>query len=115
MKFALLRGAQKFGGAVFFANNQEFQQSTKEEQLVAEGCKRLIENAIICWNYLYLSQLIYNEQTDAKKQEMVHTIKSGSVVTWQHINLQGEYDFSEKTLDNSYEFRLPELLDLKVA
>ena len=25
---------------------------------VAEGCKRLIKNAITCWNYLYLSQKI---------------------------------------------------------
>ena len=25
---------------------------------MAEGCKRLIKNAITCWNYLYLSQKI---------------------------------------------------------
>ena len=23
---------------------------------MAEGCRRLIKNAILCWNYLYLSQ-----------------------------------------------------------
>ena len=33
---------------------------------------------------------------------------------WQHINLQGEYDFSEENLKNPIEFQLPELLDLQV-
>ena len=50
-----LESSNKFSKAVFYGNNQEFQQATKEEQLVAEGSKRLIQNAIICWNYLYLS------------------------------------------------------------
>jgi hypothetical protein len=36
------------------------------------------------------------------------------VITWQHINLQGEYDFSEENLKNPIEFQLPELLDLQV-
>ena len=42
-----LESSIKFGKAVFHGNNQEFQFSTKEEQLIADGCKRLIENAII--------------------------------------------------------------------
>jgi hypothetical protein len=42
------------------------------------------------------------------------TVKNGSVITWQHINLQGEYDFSEENLKNPIEFELPELLDLQV-
>ena len=62
-----------------------------------------------------MSQLIYKTETEKGKQEMVSTIKNGFIMTWQHINLQGEYDFSEKTLENSYDFRLTEILDLKVA
>jgi hypothetical protein len=91
-----------------------FKQSTKEEQLIADGCKRLIENAIICWNYMYLSQKIYNAGSDAERENLIRTIKNSSVVAWQHINLQGEYDFSEGVLKNSIIFRLPELLDLQV-
>jgi len=75
----------------------------------------LIENAIICWNYLYLSQLIYDAETEVQKQNIIQTIKNGSVVAWQHINLQGEYDFSEETLRDSIEFKLPELLALKIS
>jgi TnpA family transposase len=53
-----LESSNKFAKAVFYGNNQEFQQETKEEQIIAEGCKRLIENAIILWNYLYISKIL---------------------------------------------------------
>ena len=110
-----LESSNKFGKAVFHGNNQEFQLSTKEEQLIADGCKRLIENAIICWNYLYLSKLISDAESGAQKTNLINTIKNGSVVVWRHINLQGEYDFSEEKLKDSIEFSLPELLELEVA
>jgi hypothetical protein len=32
------------------------QVQQKEDQEMAEACKRFIKNTIICWNYLYLSQ-----------------------------------------------------------
>lgn len=109
-----LESSNKFAKAVFYGNNQEFQQATKDEQLIADGCKRLIENAIICWNYLYLSQTLVETETEQEKQNLVEFIRSGSVIAWQHINLQGEYDFSEEILKDSIEFRLPELLELQV-
>jgi len=109
-----LESSNKFGKAVFHGNNQEFQLSTKEEQLIADGCKRLIENAIICWNYMYLSKKINDTGSGTEKDILTNIIKSGSVVAWQHINLQGEYDFSEENLKNPIEFQLPELLDLQV-
>ena len=42
--------------AVSVGNPREFLQAEKEDQEMAEACKRLIKNCIICWNYLYLSQ-----------------------------------------------------------
>jgi len=108
-----LESSNKFNKAVFHGNNQEFQFSTKEEQLIADGCRRLIENSIICWNYLYLSELISEAETNDQKRNLINTIKNGSVVAWRHINLQGEYDFSEEKLKDSIEFSLPELLELQ--
>jgi len=35
-----LEHTQRFAKAVFHDNNHEFHQETREEQLVAEGCKR---------------------------------------------------------------------------
>ena len=86
----------------------------KEEQLIADGCKRLIENSIICWNYLYLSKLINDAESHNQRTNLINTIKNGSVVVWRHINLQGEYDFSEEVLKNLIEFPLPEMLELQV-
>ena len=53
--------SQKFAKAVYHGGNQEFLQATKEEQEKAEACKRLIQNAIILWNYLYLSKKVMEE------------------------------------------------------
>ena len=105
-----IESSNKFAKAVYYGNNQEFQQANKEEQLIVEGCKRLIENSIICWNYLYLSQMLYETKSEKEKKDLLNTIQSGSVVHWQHINLQGEYDFSDDFLRDKIEFRFPELL-----
>src|ERR1700736_4154811 len=45
----------RFTRAVSVGNPREFLQAEKEDQEMAEACKRLIKNCIICWNYLYLS------------------------------------------------------------
>src|SRR5262249_23506447 len=55
-------GTNKFSKAISFGNNHDFMYGEKVEQEIAEGCRRLIKNAIICWNYLYLSQLIAQEK-----------------------------------------------------
>ncbi|KJU87366.1 transposase Tn3 family protein [Candidatus Magnetobacterium bavaricum] len=110
-----IESSNKFGKAVFYGNNQEFQQATKDEQLIVDGCKRLIENAIICWNYLYLTKMIMNTQTENEKRNLLDVIRNGSVIVWQHINLQGEYDFSEESLKDSIEFILPDLLETQMV
>ena len=48
----------RFTRAVSVGNPREFLQAEKEDQEMAEACKRLIKNCIICWNYLYLSQKV---------------------------------------------------------
>lgn len=45
-----VEGSNKFARAISFGHNQEFTQSEKEDQEIAEGCRRLIKNAIVCWN-----------------------------------------------------------------
>ena len=88
----------RFSKAVFFADNQEFSAETKEEQEVVAGCKQLIQNAIVLWNYLYLSQKLTRMNDLVKISECLEAIKNSSIVSWQHINMQGEYDFLSKNL-----------------
>ncbi len=107
--------SNKFSKAVFHGNNQEFIYATKEEQEVAEGCKRLIKNAIICWNYLYISQLIVNEEDEEKRKEIIRTVKNGSIECWAHINFHGEFNFSSENLKDFVGFLFPKIMAYSFA
>ncbi len=96
-----VESSNKFSKAISFGNNQEFVQSEKEEQEIAESCRRLIKNAIICWNYLYLTRELANEKNEVRKAELLAAIRNGSVVTWAHFNLHGEFDFSDGKMVDS--------------
>ena len=72
------------------------------------GCRRLIKNAIICWNYLYLTRELDAQDSEQRKTELIDAIRNGSVMTWQHINLHGEYDFSDEKMLDSVGLTLPE-------
>ena len=39
------------------------------------------------------------------------TVAHGSAVAWQHLNLLGEYDFSDEKLRDSIGIRPPKLVD----
>lgn len=106
--------SNKFSNAIFFANDGEFKQATVDEQEIAVACRVLIQNAIVLWNYLYLSQLLTNCVDDNERNEMVEMIKNGSVLTWRHINLYGEYDFNRLPA-NDFAFNMSKILALKVA
>ena len=107
-------GTNKFSKAISFGNNHEFMYGEKVEQEIAEGCRRLIKNAIICWNYLYLSQLIAQEKDPERKKELLTAVKNGSVESWRHVNLHGEYDFSDEKMEDSIGLQMPPELALNV-
>ena len=109
-----VENSNKFSDAVFFANNQEFQVETPDEQEVIENCKRLIENSIICWNYLHLSRVIAKTEEKAEKEKLVEEIRNGSIVFWKHINVFGEYDFTERALRSFNENSFPKNLGINI-
>ncbi len=104
----------QFSKAISFGNNHEFLYGEKVEQEIAEGCRRLIKNAIICWNYLYLSHRIGQEKNAERRQELLKAIQNGSVASWGHINLHGEYDFADEKLQDSVGLHMPPELALNV-
>jgi hypothetical protein len=95
---------------VAWGNSGELKFAAKEEQLIADGCRRLIQNAIIAWNYLYLTQQIF-KATSSERKILVQTIGESSPVRWQHINLHGTFDFSKKALQNALDFDIQELIE----
>lgn len=82
-----------FAKAVFFGNNQEFKYETKEEQEIVVACRHLIQNAIILWNYLFISNKLSEIEEEDEVQKNIELMKSSSIMTWQHVNMHGEYDF----------------------
>ena len=89
-----IESSNKFSKAVFFGNNQEFTVSTIEEQNIANNSKRLIQNSIILWNYLYLTKKLQQAKNVAEKDDILKALKNGSIVHWGHVNLHGTYDFT---------------------
>jgi TnpA family transposase len=92
-----IENSHQFSRAVSIGNPREFTQAEKQEQEVAEGCKRLIKNAITCWNYLYLSQKISEVTGPEARKILFQAITNGSVVSWQHINLLANTIFRTKS------------------
>jgi hypothetical protein len=101
----------RFTRAVSVGNPREFLQAEKQEQEMAEACKRLIKNCIICWNYLYLSQQLAELEDPARREALRTALTHGSAVAWQHVNLLGEYDFSEERLQDTVGIKPPKLAD----
>ena len=93
--------ANRFTRAVAVGNPREYTQAEKEDQEIAESCNRLIKNAIICWNYLYLTQKLSRVENKESKDRLLIAITTHSVISWAHINLLGEYDFSDEKLQDS--------------
>ena len=49
----------------------------------------------------------------ASRQVFVDAVAHGSVISWQHINLLGEYDFSDGKLRDSVGIQPPKIDPLK--
>lgn len=90
--------ANRFTRAVAVGNPREYTQTEKEEQEIAEACNRLIRNSIICWNYLYLARQVEKAPDVEARENLLRLIAAHSPMSWAHINMLGEYDFSDEKL-----------------
>jgi len=88
-----VEASNKFSKAVFFGNNQEYTVSTVEEQNIANNSKRLIQNAIILWNYLYITKKLQLAQNQKEKNEILRALKNSSIIYYNFLNFYGTYDF----------------------
>jgi hypothetical protein len=100
---------------LFGDNNHVFMQETRVGQLIAEGNKRLIENAIICFNYLDVSQQVATTPEGPQRDALLKQIKRSSMAAWGHIHMDGEYDFSDEQANTITKFHMSKILGLKVT
>lgn len=77
-----------------------------------------MEATIICWNCLFLHNKINTSTSQREVQNIIKTIKSGSIMIWRHINFRGLYDFSEEMtrdhfiISSSYNYTLSKIREL---
>lgn len=105
--------AHKFASALSFAKD-ELSESLKEDQEIAAMCKLIIQNIIILWNYIELTEIIMRSDL-SKREALLESISQASILTWQHVNLFGTYDFRDLGAVNDNEFTKEEVLEFRVA
>ena len=87
--------------------------ATKEEQEKIVLCRLILQNAIVLWNYLYLSDLITKVESQEELEDFVNSIRNGTAVAWEHINMLGEYDFTKLLNNKTLRFDMQKLMAMK--
>lgn len=109
----LVELGQKLSGAVFFARKGKLFVGTPNEMLKVVACTALIKNAIVLWNYLFLSNHIHNLENEDEKNEVIESIRKGSVIAWQHISMRGFYDF-DHIHKKSFSASIKDMMKIKI-
>ena len=100
MQKALNRGEayHRLRRAVAYVNGGKFRVKTEAEQQIWNECSRLLTNAILYYNTALLSK-VYEQKVAAGDQEAINLLRSISPCAWQHINLFGSIEFSQRISD----------------
>jgi len=89
--------------------------ATKEEQEKIIDARRLIQNAIVLWNYLYLSELLSRQKDQQELGTLLDAVRHGTAIVWHHVNLQGEYDIDSLEVETKSRFDWAYLSSLQWA
>lgn len=98
--------------AIHYGNSGKIIYASKEDLLLLEGSKRLLENVVICWNYLYLTRSLV-KATPQERKEIISQIPEISPVAWEHFNFQGEFDFDESAERDALELDIQEMYEFQ--
>lgn len=60
-----------------------------------------------------ISQKLSNTSDEAEYERILDVLKGSSIMTWQHINMLGEYNFEIK--GRKLPFDIQKVLDLKIS
>lgn len=82
---------------------------TSRRRLSRDSCFHNLNGYIICWHDLYLTKKLAEADSEDRRQALLLAVRHGSVVTWHHITLQGEYDFTDEKLQDSLGLLVSEL------
>ena len=108
----LVELSHQFAKAVFFGRSGVFYEASEEQQKIVAACRMLVQNAIILWNYLFLSKKILKCETTEEIEKIFKIIREGAMITWQHVHLQGTYNFKENFVSNFPASEMTKILDM---
>lgn len=79
------------------------------------GCRRLIQNVIVLWNQLYLSQKLDLLEDEVSRKALLTIIRNGAILIWHYVNLHGEYDLTQNIEEQGMLFDMNKILALIVV
>ena len=106
--------SHQFAKAVFYGRSGAFHEAIEEKQKVVAACRMLIQNNIVLWNYMYLSKKIMKCETAAEVERIFKIVREGAMITWQHVHLEGTYDFKQDFPSNFSTVQMAEMLDMNL-
>ena len=109
-----VESVQKFARGVLAYGKYDFSSGIREEQLLIEGAKRLVQNSVLAWNYLYVSNKIASANSYYEKSKILALAQKGSPIFWKHLNFFGTYDYSPESLKCKFDFDYRALKALKI-
>ena len=66
-----------------------------------------------CAGTTSISHAFAEEKDEERRTALLEAVRNGSVVTWAHFNLHGEFDFSDERMVDSMNLTPPKTLGLK--
>lgn len=89
--------ANSFFKAVFWARGSRLYVNLPGDEERYLLSAQLIQNAVVLWNYLYITDRLAKLPAGDARQEVVEQIQQGQMLAWQHVNFAGEFDFRRQT------------------
>ncbi|WP_323844261.1 Tn3 family transposase [Microbulbifer magnicolonia] len=83
---------QGLSRSIFHGRGKRLYVGSKEEIDRVLLCSTILQNIVIAWNYLYLSDYLLSIDDAEQRQSIADGISNGSVISWEHINMLGNFD-----------------------
>jgi TnpA family transposase len=81
---------------IFFSNKGEFRSGDLDSLMAKSSCLSLVCNSILIWNTLATEKAIFDLESRGQNCDKM-LLKFISPLSWEHIRINGRYDFRTKT------------------
>ena len=86
---------QSLSRSIFHGRGKKLFVGAKDDIQRVMLCSTILQNTVIAWNYLYLSDYLLSIENPEQRELVADGISEGSVISWEHINMLGTFDFDQ--------------------